>query len=267
MNSSGRPPERFHVVDTHAHMSAEVFDGDRDAVLERARSAGVRVIVTVSEDLDDARRNLALAERYEMFRPAVGLYPGRLESSRLDDVAALIRSSGPRLIAIGEVGLDYWTAKTEPERHAQRQAFRRFIALARELELPLNVHSRSAGRQVIELLLETGARHVHMHAFDGRACSALPAVEAGYYFSIPPSIVRSRQKQKLVSSLPLSCLLLETDSPVLGPIPGERNEPANIGVAAQAIAQIKGIRVEQVYEAASQNTEALYGLPGQEELC
>jgi TatD DNase family protein len=100
---------------------------------------------------------------------------------------------------------------------------------------------------------------VQLHAFDGKAGSAMPAVEAGYFFSIPPSVVRSRQKQKLVRLLPLSCLLLETDSPALGPIPGERNEPANILLAVDAIADIKGLRREAVIEACAVNTRRLYG--------
>ena len=98
-----------------------------------------------------------------------------------------------------------------------------------------------------------------MHGFDGRTAAALPAVEAGYFFSIPPSIVRSRQKQKLVKQLPLSCLLVESDSPVLGPDPQVRNEPVNVLKALQAIAEIKDIAPEEVHEAIRENTEKLYG--------
>jgi TatD DNase family protein len=108
-------------------------------------------------------------------------------------------------------------------------------------------------------LLENNAVRVQMHAFDGKAGAALPAVEAGYFFSIPPSVVRSRQKQKLVKQLPLSCLLIETDSPVLGPSPEERNEPANIRHCVKAIAALKGISEEAVIAAVSDNTERLYG--------
>jgi TatD DNase family protein len=104
----------------------------------------------------------------------------------------------------------------------QRRLCLRFVDLALELDLPLNVHSRSAGRQTIAALLERGARRVQMHAFDGKTTTTRSAVDAGFYFSIPPSIVRSRQKQKLVHHLPLGCLLVESDSPVLGPRAGER---------------------------------------------
>jgi TatD DNase family protein len=98
-----------------------------------------------------------------------------------------------------------------------------------------------------------------MHAFDGKASTALPAVEAGYFFSVPASIVRSRQKQKLVRRLPLSCLLLETDSPVLAPVPGERNEPANVKLALNAVAEIKELSVSAVAEAVTRNARRLYG--------
>jgi TatD DNase family protein len=127
------------------------------------------------------------------------------------------------------------------------------------LNLPLNVHSRSAGRHAIALLLEKNVERVQMHAFDGKSSAALPAVEAGYFFSIPPSVVRSRQKQKLVKRLPLSCLLIETDSPVLGPSPEERNEPANIWLSVKTIAALKDVSEEAVLAAVSENTERLYG--------
>ncbi|MCK5008743.1 MAG: TatD family hydrolase, partial [Spirochaetales bacterium] len=124
-----------------------------------------------------------------------------------------------RLAGIGEVGLDRWIVKEEADRSVQETIFRRYIDLAIELDVPLNVHSRSSGRQAIATLLDRGALRVQLHAFDGKASTAGPAVEAGYFFSVPPSILRSRQKQKLVRALPLGSLLLESDSPVLGPDP------------------------------------------------
>jgi len=248
------------LVDCHAHLGDPVFDVDRAEVLERARRAGVGAVVTVGETLDDARKNLALALEHPGILPAAGLYPTILEPEQADALEALIRDNRERLVAVGEVGLDHWKVRDEAGRALQSEIFLRFIRLAGELDLPLNVHSRSAGREAIALLLGAGARRVQLHAFDGRPATALAAVEAGWFFSIPPSIVRSRQKQKLVGRLPLSCLLLETDSPVLGAEPGRRNEPSALAVARDAIAEIKGLPRDEVTAAVIDNTRRLYRL-------
>ena len=247
------------LVDTHAHLCDALFDPDRTEVLERAKAVGVTAILAVGEDLADARRNLDLAARHPLLRPAAGLYPTHLDLEAAEAMVSFIRSEREKLAAVGEIGLDYWVVQDESERGLQREIFSRFIDLARELDLPLNVHSRSAGRHAVGLLLARGARKVQLHAFDGKASAALPAVEAGYFFSIPPSVVRSQQKQNLVKRLPLSSLLVETDSPVLGPIPGGRNEPANVTVAVNAIGAIKKVSNEEVLEAVSQNALHLFG--------
>jgi TatD DNase family protein len=247
------------LVDTHSHLGDAAFDADRAEVLERARIAGVSTVITVSTNLREAQRNLELADEFPLLRPAAGLYPSELDLAEADAMIALLRSERARFCAIGEVGLDHWIVKDEAGREQQHEIFQRFIALAQELDLPLNVHSRSAGRQAIAMLIEYGARRVQLHAFDGRAVTALPAVEAGYFFSIAPSIVRSQQKQKLVKHLPLACLLVETDSPVLGVTPHERNEPANVVAALEAIAEMKHLSKEAVMEAVVANTQRLYG--------
>ena len=250
---------KHRLVDVHAHLCDASFDKDRGAVLERARRAGVEAIIAVGENLTDATKNLALANQYPMLKPAAGLYPTHLDLNQAQRMADFIRQNSSRLAAIGEVGLDYWVVKEAPDRELQTEILKGFIELSKALNLPLNIHSRSAGRHAIALLLENSATRVQMHGFDGKYSTALPAVEAGYFFSIPPSIVRSRQKQKLVKLLPLSCLLVETDSPVLGPSPDERNEPANLSLSIKAIAELKGISVEEVVAAVSENTERLYG--------
>lgn len=249
------------LVDTHTHLCDPAFADDLPEVLERARTANVRAIVVVGETLEDAERNLALARAHpDLLRPAAGQFPTRLDAAEADQILELIRADPSPWVGIGEVGLDYWKVQDEEGRELQRELFGRFIDEAVERDLPLNVHSRSAGRPTIELLLEKGARKVHLHAFDGRAAKAELAVEAGYYFSVPPSIVRSVQKQKLVRRLPLSCLMLETDSPVLGPEPDERNEPANVRISAAAIAEIKDVTLEEVFETTSRNAARLYGV-------
>jgi TatD DNase family protein len=247
------------LVDAHAHICDPSFDKDRDEVLARARNTGVEAIIAVGENLFDAQKNLELTKSYPMLKAAAGLYPTYLDLNQAHEMADFIRQKRSRLVAIGEVGLDYWVVKEDSEKELQREIFKIFIELSKELELPLNVHSRSAGRHAIALLLENAASRVQLHAFDGKAGASMPAVEAGYFFSIPPSVVRSRQKQKLVKRLPLSCLLIETDSPVLGPSPNERNEPANISLSIKAIAELKDIYEEEVIAAVSDNTERLYG--------
>ncbi|MGB5161638.1 MAG: TatD family hydrolase [Thermoanaerobaculia bacterium] len=248
------------LFDTHAHLCDPAFDGDRGEVLERARDAGVESIIAVGETLQDARANLALAHDYPwIIRPAAGLFPTILDLDQAESLALWIRRHVEDLIAIGEVGLDHWKVEEPEDREIQRQVFERFVELAMELDLPLNVHSRSAGAPAIELLLQCGARRVQLHAFDGRAAKAQPAIEAGFFLSVPPSVVRSRQKQKLVRQVPLQNLLLETDSPVLGREPGERNEPANLGVSLQAVAELKGVHREAVVEAVRDNSLRLYG--------
>jgi len=247
------------IVDTHIHICDAAFDADRDEVLENAVKAGVGAIIALGENMADARRNVELADKHPLIHPAAGLYPTIIDPDQAEQMHTFIRNERSKLIAIGEVGLDYWIVKEETQKELQKEILKGFIGLSLELDLPLNIHSRSAGRHAVTLLLENGASRVQMHAFDGKASAALPAVEAGFYFSVPPSIVRSRQKQKLVKHLPLSCLLVETDSPVLGPDPKERNEPANITISVKAIAELKNISEEAVIEAVTENTIRLYG--------
>ncbi len=252
------------LIDTHAHLCDPVFDPDREQVLKKAEAAGIAAVIAVSENLEDAGKNVQLADRHSMIRPAAGLYPTILDPELANQMCEFIRNHRSRLAAIGEVGLDYWMVKDETDREVQRDIFRRFIQLSKELDLPLNVHSRSAGRHAVAVLLEASACRVQLHAFDGKFGAALPALEAGFYFSIPPSIIRSEQKQKLAKKLPLSSLLLETDSPVLGPAPHERNEPANAIIVVKAIAELKGVSETEVTEAVGENARKLYRITSDE---
>lgn len=248
------------LVDTHTHLCDRVFRDDLVQVLASARNAGIYRVIAVSETLKDARRNLKLAEEYPEILPAAGLYPTHLDLDQADLMMQLIRDNAGKLVAIGEVGLDHWKVQDVDLRTLQQMIFERFIELSLELDLPLNVHSRSAGRHAIACLINKGATRVQLHAFDGRAATASAALEAGYYFSIPASIVRSRQKQKLVRNLPLDRILLETDSPVLSPHGRERNEPANLIVALKAVAEMKGMTEDSIREAVVENTQRLYGI-------
>ena len=254
----------MNIFDTHAHLCDSSFDGDLEEVLNRAAGAGVCTVVAVSEDLSDARKNLLLSETYSVIRPAAGLYPANLDQMQAEEMVAWIRKNRARLWAIGEVGLDFWIAKENKDRELQTDIFSMFVDLSLELDLPLNVHSRSAGRHVIDILLLKGAKRVQLHAFDGKFGTALKAIEAGFLFSIPPSVVRSPQKQKLIKNLPLSCMMVESDSPVLGPDTHSRNEPANTRVAIETIARLKGENIRIVAEEMFKNSCRFYKMKNTE---
>lgn len=247
-------------IDCHAHLADTAFDADRTAVLERAAAAGVAAILCVGETPPEAERILELARRFPILRPCAGLYPTHLDVDAEREITAFIRAHRHELTAVGEVGLDHWKVTDAAGQQLQEEIFRRQVRLALALDLPLNVHSRAAGRRAIEVLAEEGAARVLLHAFDARPATAESGLACGFAFSIPPSLVRSRQKQKLVDRLPLSALLLETDSPVLGADPDARNEPAAITAAAAAVAARKGVPVGLVAAATTAHARRLFAL-------
>ncbi|KAM4772322.1 putative deoxyribonuclease tatdn3-B isoform 2-T2 [Rhinophrynus dorsalis] len=256
------------IVDCHCHLSASEFNNDIDRVLEEAKTIGIRALVAVTEHSGEFEKLIQLSKRHlGLVYPCLGVHPvqGTVEQQRsailkdLEDALPLIEVYKDELVAIGEVGLDFSprVASTDDQKEEQRQVFIRQIELAKRLNLPLNVHSRSAGRPTINLLRQQGAEKVLLHAFDGKPSVAMEGVKAGYYFSIPPSIIRSEQ-QKLVKQLPLENMCLETDSPALGPEKQVRNEPKNIMYSAEYIASVKGVSLEEVIEVTSKNAIKLF---------
>lgn len=199
--------------------------------------------------------------------PCLGVHPvqdpaqprGALPED-LDAALPLIDKYKEHIVAIGEVGLDFTprVVNNDAGKDGQRQVLIRQAEIAKQLNLPLNVHSRSAGRPTIHLLKELGVENALLHAFDGKPSVAMEGVKAGYFFSIPPSIVRSDQKQKLVKQVPLESMCLETDAPALGPEKQVRNVPRNISISAEYIAKIKGVPLEKVMEVTTQNALRLF---------
>jgi len=222
------------MIDCHAHISSDVFDPDRERVLERAQQAGVNAIIAMSENLDDSRRVLQLGRDYPgVLLPCIGIHPDNFGDDRqvptdedIAEITFMIRENRKALIGIGEVGLDYWVARSKDHRLKQRAFLRQMAEMANELSLPLSVHCRSAGRYTLDLLAECGTQKVMMHAFDGKAGHALA---------------------------------LESDSPALGPDPALRNEPANLVLVVQNIADIKKETAETVRLATTRNAKSLFG--------
>nr|XP_057912023.1 tatD DNase domain containing 3-like isoform X5 [Doryrhamphus excisus] len=239
-------------IDCHCHISAGDFDEDIETVIESSKRAGLLALLAVAEHAGEFDKIIALSQRFPGFVfPCLGVHPVQEVSSEqhrsasLQDVDAalpIIEKYREQLVAIGEVGLDFTP---------------RYVTSQSDKESQRNVHSRSAGRPTIQLLKEQGVEKVLLHAFDGKASVAMEAVQAGYYFSIPPSVIRSEQ-QKLIKQLPLESMCLETDSPALGPEKQVRNEPGNIRIAAEYISHIKGVSVEKVMEATTENALRLF---------
>lgn len=244
------------MIDVHCHLEDDSFDGKREDIIKTARSLGVKAIITSGVGIEGAKKALEISDNVFVF-PSIGVMP--YELFEYEKVIEIIRRERSRIVSVGEVGLDYYWGKRET-RENQRSVLGQFIELAKELGLPLVVHSRSAGRYALEVLIEEGAELVDMHAFDGSATHAAMGAEKGYYFSIPPSVVRSGQKQKLVRRISLDRLLLESDAPVLGPVREEINEPKNVLISAQEIARLKNVSFEQVIETTTNNAKELFGL-------
>ncbi|KAI4884597.1 hypothetical protein NFI96_034556 [Prochilodus magdalenae] len=257
-------------IDCHCHISAGDFDDDIDDVIVQAKKVGVLALLAVAEHAGEFEKIVQLSQRFPGFvmaclgvHPVQGQDPAQPRGALLEDLDAalpLIEKYKEHIVAIGEVGLDFTprVVSNDAGKESQRQVLIRQAEIAKQLNLPLNVHSRSAGRPTIHLLKELGVENALLHAFDGKPSVAMEGVRAGYFFSIPPSIVRSEQKQKLVKQLPLENMCLETDSPALGPEKQVRNEPRNITVSAEYIAKTKGIPVEKVMEVTTLNALRLF---------
>ncbi|XP_059375844.1 putative deoxyribonuclease TATDN3 isoform X2 [Carassius carassius] len=254
-------------IDCHCHISAEDFDSDIDDVIQESKKAGLVALLAVAEHAGEFEKIIQLSQRFPGFViPCLGVHPvqdpAQPRGALLEDLDAalpLIYKYKDDIVAIGEVGLDFTprVVNNDAGKDSQRQVLIRQAEIAKMLNLPLNVHSRSAGRPTIHLLKELGVENALLHAFDGKPSVAMEGVKAGYFFSIPPSIVRSDQ-QKLVKQVPLESMCLETDAPALGPEKQVRNVPRNISISAEYIAKIKGVPLEKVMEVTTQNALRLF---------
>jgi len=251
------------IIDSHAHLDFESFHGEVDAVLQRAREAGVGAVVSIGIDLDSCRRTAALARDRASVFAALGIHPNEAGVSDEDFRAfvEVVRAEEP--VAIGETGLDYYR-DTAP-RAAQERRFRQQIALARELGLPIIVHCREAYDDLLAVLRDEDFRHGVCHCFGGEAAHADALVEHGFHVSFagPVTFPKAEALRATVPRVPLDRLLLETDSPFLAPQPvrGQRNEPAYVRHTAEVIAGIHGVEVGELERRTTENAVRLFSLP------
>jgi len=256
------------LVDVHAHLEHEKFEGDLDSVIERFKEIGGKLVINSGTDPGKNRECLALAEKYGCVKCSFGMYP----IGDYDDIngeLAWIEEHVDDCVAIGEIGLDYSDEVSSvgnrqqkignrKTREKQEKLFRKMLGLAKRMGKPVVIHSRKAEAEAIDILEEEEMRDVVMHCFCGRKSLIKRCVENGWFFSVPPAIMRWDNFKMLVEMVPLGQLLTETDSPYLSPVAGERNEPANVLVTLKEIALIKGVGVEEVASVVYENARKLF---------
>ncbi|MFN4292534.1 MAG: TatD family hydrolase [Thermoflexales bacterium] len=257
--------EPTELFDTHCHLDVAAFDADRDAAIARARAAGVSRFLNPAYDLESSRRAVALAQTHAGVVAAVGVHPNDaadFDEAKLAELRALARA--PQVVAIGEIGLDYYRRTTPPDK--QIQAFIAQLALAGELNLPVIVHCRDAYDDALALLREhgRGLPGLVMHAFSGRKEHLRAALALGVYIGIggPVTYPNAHALRDVVKAAPLERIVIETDSPYLAPQShrGRRNEPAHVVEVARAIAEIRGMSARDIARITTDNGRRLFGL-------
>lgn len=254
----------IRLIDTHAHLQSSSFSADRDTVIERAMTAGIAHIVEVGYDLPSSRAAVALAEQYPHFVSAVvGIQPNHAHEAPdhwLDEVRTL--AGHPSVVAIGEIGLDYYRNYAPQE--VQEHFFRTQLALAGEVRLPVVIHSREAQQDTVRVLQDVANGTVGiMHSFSGNWEHATSCLEVGFWlsFSGPVTFRKAVDLHDVVRRIPIDRILIETDSPYLSPHPfrGTRNEPAYVQYVAERIAALRSMPLEELTEAAWTNAEQVFG--------
>jgi TatD DNase family protein len=254
------------LFDTHAHLFEDRFDKDLPAVLERAAGVVERVMC-LGIDLGSSRRSVELANGYPLVVAAVGIQPNHVAAAAPGDWDEVVKLAGsdPRVVAIGETGLDRYWDKTPFD--VQRDYFVRHIDLARELGKPFVIHCREAEADVVAVLRECAARgplRAVMHSFSGDLETARACLEMGLYISFAGMVTypTAQNLRAVATEVPLDRLLVETDCPYLAPQPvrGRRNEPAFVAHTAALLAAVKGVSAADIAHHTTRNARALFGV-------
>jgi len=254
------------LIDTHAHLDSAKFDDDRDEVIARALEAGIDTIVNIGFNRETIATTMALAEKYPFVYAAVGWHPTDAVDMKLEEDLAWIETlcGHPKVVAIGEIGLDYYWDTSPKE--VQHVVFREQIRLARRLNKPIVIHNRDAHEDVVRLLKEEKAEEVGgiMHCFSGSWETAKKCLDMNFYISFggPVTFKNARVPKEVLEKVPSDKLLLETDAPYLAPHPhrGKRNESAFVRLVAETAAEIKGVTLEEIAKITSDNGRRCFGL-------
>lgn len=251
-------------IDTHTHLDFEQFNDDRDAVIQRAIENNVAGIFTIGTSVETSKKAVSYANNYASIFAAVGIHPSDCANAVDSDYTQIEKlAANEKVIAIGEIGLDYYRMYTDKE--TQKNAFRKQIAIAKLVKLPIIVHSRESQEDVLNILLEENASEVSavLHSFSGDMTFLDKVLKTDFYLSFTGGVTFKKSTvDELVKKTPVEKMLLETDSPFITPEPfrGKRNEPAFVTYIANRIAEIKGIPVGELAEITTENARHLFGL-------
>ncbi|MFA5383895.1 MAG: TatD family hydrolase [Eubacteriales bacterium] len=257
--------ERLILADSHAHLVDRKFDQDRKEVIERSKAEGMSLVIDVGYDLDSSRRCAELAGQAEFIYSAVGIHPhdsGEAPKNYLDDLKKL--AAREKVVAIGETGLDFYRNLSPQD--VQRRVFREQLALARELNLPVIIHSRQAHEDLLKILRsdKVGPAGGVIHCFSGGPEMARECLEMGFYISFAGVITYKGNSalKSIAASVPPDRILAETDSPFLTPEPyrGKRNEPLYVRYAIEEIARLREMPAAELSKTLLENTRRLFGI-------
>ena len=253
--------------DSHAHLGDKKFTEDQTAVIQRAKDAGVTLILNPGADLESSKKAVRLAAENEGIYAAVGIHPHDVKGMTESDLQQIeMLSRETKVMAIGEIGLDFHYDFSP--RDTQRRWFREQMSLARRLELPVIIHDREAHAEVFAMINEADVAETGcvMHCFSGSVEMAREYVKQGIYISLagPVTFHNARKTREVAHEIPLEWLLIETDCPYLAPVPyrGRRNEPAYVVKVAEEIAAAKNLSLEEVAEKTTANAKRLFGITG-----
>ncbi|AHM55536.1 putative deoxyribonuclease YabD [Peptoclostridium acidaminophilum DSM 3953] len=253
------------LFDTHAHITDEKYDADRDDLLERLGQSDVKYIVNPGVDIPSSVKAIDLAKRYEFLYAAIGIHPHEAAGADEESMNVLRElSKCEKVVAIGEIGLDYYYEFSPKD--IQKEVFKRQIELANETGLPIIVHDRDAHADTFSIIKKYKAPGTGcvLHCYSGSKEMALEYVKLGCYISIagPVTFKGNNKTAEVVREIPLERLLIETDSPYLTPVPfrGKRNDPTKVEHVAAMIAQIRGLSYEQVCQKTSENALRFFNI-------
>lgn len=251
--------------DTHAHYDDEKFDLDRDEVLRDMVNHHVGLIVDPGCTVESSKAAIALAEKYPFVYAAVGIHPENCQGASDEDFAAIeALTAHPKVVAIGEIGLDYYWEKTPEGRAFQREVLQRQLEMAQRLDLPAIIHDRDAHQDCMNAVRDNPNARGVFHCYSGSLEDAKVLVKKGWMLSFGGSSTfkNARRAPEVIQGIPLEYLMLETDSPYLAPVPnrGKRNDSRNLPYIAAKIAELKGISVEEVQRVTTENGKRFFGI-------